>query len=76
MILNKRKLCDDLTRIVGSGLHYYENSDSLDLNTCEYTDILNLQDGWINRYRSEPIFHARVESLVANLMQVMSDSQE
>ena len=58
-------------KIVGSNLHYFENVDSIDLNTCKAADIEALSNGWLNRYRFDPKFNTQVKSLVAQLLQAI-----
>jgi len=68
MDTDKRQLHDDFIKIIGTGLHYYEHQNQIDLNKCTAEEINDLTEGWVERYREEPIFHAKVSSLVAQLM--------
>ena len=72
--LDKRRLEEKFTEIVGSGLHYYEIMNKLDLSTCTAKDITDATEGWVNRFRNDVIFHNKVDSLVAQLIIVTDDS--
>ncbi len=66
-----RKVHDNFTEVIGSALHYYEYEEKVDLKTCTAAEIVTLRDGWLDRYRHDPRFHRKVQSIVARLMQVV-----
>ena len=68
VIMNK-KIAEDFTEIVASNLHYNDNSKSIDLNKCTAEEIINLSNGWVNRYHSDSSFRSQVMSIVSALIQ-------
>lgn len=64
-----RRIADNFTDIVASSLHYFENAEKVDLNTCKCDEILALHNGAIARYRTDAMFNAKVKSIVARLIQ-------
>lgn len=67
----KRTIANNFTEIVAQQLHYFENVDKVDLSTCKAADIVDMIEGSLQRYRSDPIFQAKVKQLVARLMQAL-----
>ena len=65
---DKRRIHDRFIEIISKGLHYYDHVDEIDLQTCKASDIVNLTDGWLDRYQSDRVFHNKVQSIVAELM--------
>jgi hypothetical protein len=68
-----QQVSDKFTEIVGSHLHYFENVNKIDFNTCTAREIVDLQDGWVDRYRKDNIFKMRVMSMVAQLIQELPE---
>ena len=71
VIRDNRRWSNEFTEVIGSRLHYFESVDKVDLNVCTAKDIADLHDGWVHRYRNDPMFNAKVNSIVASLMQVV-----
>lgn len=72
--LDKKRLCDDITEEVAKQLHYFDNAEKINtmLTAKEVSEAL---DGSVNRYRNDYVFHARVSSLVASMMQVIAAAE-
>lgn len=68
---DRRLIADSITQVVAEGMHYFDKVDTVNLQTCSYTDVMELCKGWEDRYRSDPKFHAKVQSMVANLLRVL-----
>ena len=66
---SKREIAEKFTEIVAYELHYFDRVDEIDLNTSKASDIAEMTNGAIDRYRNDSIFHAKVTSIVAHLMQ-------
>lgn len=62
-IFNKRVLADDLTEAFINYQHRLE---------CPMPSATETKEAIILKYRSDPIFHAKVDSLVAGVMQIVS----
>ena len=71
----KRRLLNDITGVIAQSLHHQEGIDDLDLSACTAAEITNAHEGWKERYMNDHIFHARVEMLVANIMQTIFKSR-
>ena len=68
--MDYRKLNNDITGVVAKGLHYLENLEATQkMVTCE--EVIRATDGGIERYRNDPIYHAKVQMLVAHLLEVI-----
>ena len=65
---DKRRISDDFTDVVASAMHYFERADKIDLSTCSHKELMDVQDGWLERYRNDALFHAKVQSIVSRLM--------
>ena len=68
---DNRRICDNFTEVVASSMHYFERTEKIDLSTCSYKELIDLQDGWLERYRNDVRFHAKVQSIVSRLMQAL-----
>lgn len=56
-------------QIIASQLNYLEMYDKLDMSTATCKEIRSMvEDGYIVRYRNDPIFNAKVQMVVASLM--------
>lgn len=70
--MNYRDIADISTKVVAGRLHYFDKIDTIDLCTCNASDILEMEKGSIDRYRNDPIFHAKVMSIVSSLIQELA----
>lgn len=68
---DNRRVCDNFTEAVASAMYFFERADKIDLSTCSYKEIVDMQDGWRDRYRSDARFHAKVQSIVSRLMHAL-----
>lgn len=66
---NRLRIANAFITIVAEQLHYYDRSQSVDLRTCKYADIIEMAEGALDRYRNDPIFHAKVIGIVSRLTQ-------
>ena len=73
MIYEKRKIADKFTEIVANQLHYFDRVDDIDFGKLKADAFEELISGSIERYRNEPMFYSKVNSLVANLMQSLEE---
>lgn len=56
-------------QIIASQLNYLEVAEKLVMKTATAKDINKLSDdGYLVRYRNDPIFNAKVQMVVASLM--------
>jgi len=67
-----KRWSNEFTEIIANRLHCFEKQNELDLNTCTAKEITDAQEGWVSRYQNDPIFRAKVESIVAVLIQVVN----
>lgn len=73
--MDYRKLNDQITEVVAQGLHYAENIERI--NTMKTaTEVSSEINGGMDRYMKDHIYHAKVQSLVAILMQVVRQNIE
>lgn len=77
-ILNPQyhRLENNFTEIIAAQLHYFEKIDNIDFNTITAEEIIKIQNGSIDRYRRDHIFHAKVQSMVAHLIQASQKEHE
>jgi len=68
---DNRRVYDNFMEVVATALHYFERTDKIDLSTCSYKELMDLQDGWLERYQTDVLFHAKVQSIVGRLMQAL-----
>lgn len=68
---DNRRICDNFTEVVASAMHYFERADKIDFSTCSHKEMVDMQDGWRDRYRSDARFHAKVQSIVGRLMRAL-----
>lgn len=65
-----RMISDDITNVIASGLHYIEH-----LNASKppetFTEATEAISGGIERYKNDAIYHAKVQLLVARLLEVI-----
>jgi len=66
-----RKLNNEIKEIIAHQLHYFDCMDSFDRATVTAKDIQDVQDGAITRLRTDYIFNAKVQSIVACLVQAI-----
>lgn len=66
---DRRSIANAFIKIVAEQLHYFDRIRELDLTTCKAADIAEITDGSIDRYRNDPVFYAKVNSIVCLLMQ-------
>ena len=65
---DNKRICDNFTEVVATAMHYFERTDKIDLSTCSHKELMDVQDGWLERYRNDALFHAKVQSIVSRLM--------
>jgi chromosome segregation ATPase len=69
----RRELRDQFTEVIAWSLHYTENTQSI--NTMQTaSEIMSALDGGIDRYRNDYGYHAKVDSIVAKLLQVIEQN--
>lgn len=70
------RVCDQITDVVARQLNYFDHPIAVQ-PWESYEDILRRIDDnvHIERYRNDPVFHAKVRSLVARVMTVISENQ-
>jgi hypothetical protein len=66
-----RSLGDKFVEVVASALHHQDFSDPRP-KTAE--EAIYASDGWQGRYRSNAMFHARVDVIVAGMVSVAIDA--
>lgn len=71
--MNLRKLHDAITDDVIANLHYFDNVENIsEMRTAkEVTDAMT--EG-VHRYQNEPIFRAKVKTMVSAIMRSVSDA--
>ena len=73
--MNYRKLHDDITEVVAKGLHYLENYERTSgLKTA--AEVTESVDGGLKRFMVDPVYHAKVQMLVAHLTNVVRSNIE
>jgi hypothetical protein len=65
--LDYRRLGDEITELVATRLNCFDAMPNLNA-AASYEDIAALFDGAIERYRNDPVFRAKVQSLAAEAM--------
>ena len=73
---NMAKMADEVTEIVASQMHYHDMMDLKQSERQTAMQVRNTANGWIERYRGDRVFNARVQSMVAGIMQGMRWSIE
>jgi hypothetical protein len=73
--LNYRKLHDQITEAVAQGLQYSDNFEAINAMQTS-TEVLFAIDEGIGRYMNDPIYNAKVKSLVVRLMDVIRQNIE
>jgi len=67
--IDYRILSDNFTEVLAKGMHYFESQESINtLKTAR--EVLESVDGGTKRYMVDPIYRARVRTLVAHLLDV------
>ena len=69
---NRSGIADAFTDAVASRLHHFDRVQTMTLAICTAADITEMTEGAIIRYRTDRIFHAKVTSIVAILMQILN----
>ena len=64
--MNYKRLYDDMTEIVAEALQYFERMDTA-TGLMSFDDVEDAIKVSIERYRSDPRFRAKVQSLVGRL---------
>lgn len=73
--MNYRKLHDDITEVVAEGLYYIENYERIrGMKTA--AEVNESVDGGLKRYMVDPVYHAKVQMLVAHLTSVVRSNIE
>jgi hypothetical protein len=71
--VNLRKLNDDLTDVVAQNLHYFDHQDKI--FSMKTSDEVRLAlEGGIARYQSDPVFAAKVKTMVAQVIRCVSNA--
>lgn len=73
--IDMEKLDDVFTRQIASALHLFDNQDKINVLTCSAQDIIDLQGGYIERYRNDVLFNMKVKSLTARLISSVSEAE-
>ena len=68
---DKRRTADDFTTVVANALHFFDAAEKTTHPIGNYSEILDSHKGSIERYRNDAIFHAKVTSIVAQLLRVL-----
>ena len=68
---DKRRTADDFTIVVANALHFFDAAEKTSHPIGSYSEILDSHKGSIERYRNDAIFHAKVTSIVAQLLRVL-----
>jgi len=71
--VDKRKLNDSIKYFVAQQLHYFENISKLDLNNVYAREITDMAQGGIDRFKHDPIYNAKVNSMVAGILQLLDN---
>lgn len=76
-MIDYRKTYDAFLDIVASNLHYQDVMEQQgDNQRLTVQDVMNRHEGFINRYRNDPLFNARVDSMVAALTVALRELEE
>lgn len=65
--MNYRNLSNEFIGIVAEQMHGFDEFDRRG-PLLSYGELMQLRDGSIDRYRNDPVFHAKVQSLVGRLL--------
>lgn len=65
---NRKMLSDKMTDIIASALHYQDYIPPIDQRETAQM-VMDRTEGWKRRYHHDPRFNARVQMIVAGLMQ-------
>lgn len=71
--MNLKRLNDDITLTVASGLHQYENLEKIK-NMGTAAEVTAAVEGGTQRYLDDPAFRAKVQMLVARIMACVVDA--
>lgn len=71
-----RNLHDKFVEIVAHRLHYFEMAEGKDLTEMSYSELMEMQEGWLGRYENDMVFRNKVLSTVAPLLEVTSKEIE
>lgn len=69
-----RNLSEKFTEVVAEHIHFFERQDEIDLAKCRASEIEEMTNGAIDRYKNDAIFNARVASMVIHLMHALDDT--
>ena len=69
---NFNKLADRLTEVIAVQLYYFEYP----INSASEAALIMNNDKIFERYRNDYVFHAKVTSMVASVMRVVSEWEE
>lgn len=73
--MNYLRLQDDVVGVVVRHLHYFDNYERCSsMKTA--AEANGAIEGGIERYRNDPIFRAKAESMTAVLMQIIRENVE
>ncbi len=61
-------LYDKFIKIIAKSLHVFEKQDSLDYAKCTSQELVDVSEGYKDRYLNDAVFHAKVQAIVCNLM--------
>lgn len=71
---DKRRLYNGLLDIVASTLRYFENVEKITaLKTA--SEVIAASEGGVQRYKTEPIYRAKVDTMMARLMEFLDTIQ-
>jgi hypothetical protein len=80
-----RRLHNDAINVIASALHYQDHTTGfshgmvkpdVDRERMTAMQVRYMSEGWEERYRRESMFHARVDCIVAALIQTIESNME
>ena len=72
-MMDYRKLSNRVTESVAQALNQHEEQDKIDFNNCKAKDFELLYERARIKYFHDAMFHARVDTLVAQIMSIIRE---
>lgn len=73
-MIDKRRLADDVCDLMIRLLHYQERGEPK-IENVTYAQSIRLPDDILQRYRSDPVFHAQVQRAVSSVLLLVSEAE-